>query len=63
MENTLLRGLGEFWIFMYTVFQVLVPNMTVEPTDTVEHQWTILREVDHSFDESAETSKWHMLNP
>ena len=29
------------------VFQVLVPNMTVEPTDTVEHQWTILREVDH----------------
>ena len=32
------------------VFQVLVPNMTVEPTDTVEHQWTILREVDHSFD-------------
>jgi len=45
------------------VFQVLVPNMTVEPTDTVEHQWTILREVDHSFDESTETSKWHMLNP
>ena len=27
------------------VFQVLVPGMTIEPTDTVEHQWTILREL------------------
>ena len=27
------------------VFQVLVPNMTVEPTDIVEQQWTILREI------------------
>ena len=45
------------------VFQVLVPNMTVEPTDIVEQQWTILREVDHEIDESTETSKWHMLNP
>jgi hypothetical protein len=27
------------------VFQVLVPNMTVEPTDIVEQQWTILREL------------------
>ena len=45
------------------VFQVLVPNMTVEPTDIVELQWTILKEIDHSFDESTETSKWHMLDP
>ena len=28
------------------VFQVLVPNMTIEPTDIVEQQWTILRELD-----------------
>ena len=27
------------------VFQVLVPNMTIEPTDIVEQQWTILREI------------------
>ena len=27
------------------VFQVLVPNMTIEPTDIVEHKWTILREM------------------
>ena len=27
------------------VFQVLVPNMTIEPTDIVEQQWTILREL------------------
>ena len=45
------------------VFQVLVPNMTIEPTDTVEHQWTVLREVDHSFEESTETSEWHMVDP
>ena len=45
------------------VFQVLVPNMTLDPTDIVEHQWTILREVNHSFKESTETSKWHMVNP
>ena len=29
------------------VFQVLVPNMTIEPTDIVEQQWTILREINH----------------
>ena len=28
------------------VFQVLVPTMTLEPTDTVEQQWTILREIE-----------------
>ena len=28
------------------VFQALVPNMTIEPTDTVEQQWTILRELE-----------------
>jgi len=27
------------------VFQVLVPNMTIEPTDIVEQQWTVLREL------------------
>ena len=27
------------------IFQTLVPNMTVEPTDTIEQQWTILREI------------------
>jgi len=27
------------------VFQVLVPNMTLEPTDVVTHHWTILREL------------------
>ena len=27
------------------VFQVLVPNMTIEPTDIVEHKWTVLREM------------------
>jgi len=25
------------------VFQDLVPNMTLEPRDTITHQWTILR--------------------
>ena len=45
------------------VFQVLVPNMTIEPTDIVEQQWTILREVSHPFQNSTETSKWHMLDP
>ena len=43
------------------VFQVLVPNMTLEPTDTIEQQWTILREVGHSFEESTETGTWHQL--
>jgi len=28
------------------VYQVLVPNMTLEPTDIVEQQWTILRQLD-----------------
>ena len=28
------------------VFQVLVPNMTLESSDVVTHQWTILRELD-----------------
>ena len=28
------------------VYQVLVPNMTLEPTDTIEQQWTILRQLD-----------------
>jgi len=28
------------------VFQVLVPTMTLEPTDIVEQQWTILREIE-----------------
>ena len=28
------------------IFQALVPNMTLEPTDTVTHQWTILRQLD-----------------
>ena len=28
------------------VFQVLVPTMTLEPSDKVEQQWTILRELD-----------------
>jgi len=27
------------------IFQVLVPNMTLEPSDVVTHQWTILREL------------------
>ena len=27
------------------VFQVLVPTMTLEPSDTIEQQWTILREI------------------
>jgi len=27
------------------VFQVLVPNMTLEPTDVITHQWTLLREL------------------
>ncbi len=27
------------------IFQTLVPNMTIEPTDTIEQQWTILREM------------------
>ena len=27
------------------VFQVLVPTMTMEPTDTVEQKWTILRDL------------------
>ena len=27
------------------VFQVLVPNMTLEPTDVITHQWTILRDM------------------
>ena len=45
------------------VFQVLVPNMTLEPTDTIEQQWTILREVGHSFEESTEIGTWHQLAP
>ena len=45
------------------VFQVLVPNMTIEPTDTVEMKWTILREAGQTFGESTETSKWHMVDP
>ena len=28
------------------VYQVLVPTMTLEPTDVVEQQWTILRQLD-----------------
>ena len=28
------------------VFQALVPNMTMEPGDTVDQQWTILREIE-----------------
>ena len=28
------------------IFQVLIPNMTLEPHDVVTHQWTILRELD-----------------
>jgi len=27
------------------VFQVLIPTMTLEPTDVITHQWTILREL------------------
>jgi len=27
------------------IFQVLVPTMTLEPTDVITHQWTILREL------------------
>ena len=27
------------------VFQVLVPTITLEPTDVITHQWTILREL------------------
>ncbi len=27
------------------IFQVLVPTMTLEPSDVVTHQWTILREM------------------
>ena len=27
------------------IFQVLVPTMTLEPSDVVTHQWTILREL------------------
>ena len=45
------------------VFQVLVPNMTIEPTDIVEQQWTILREVGHSFEDSAEDGTSHQLAP
>ena len=36
-----------FGLSCIPVFQVLVANMTIEPTDIVEHQWTILREVEH----------------
>ena len=45
------------------VFQVLVPNMTLEPTDTIEQQWTILREVGQSFEDSTESGTWHQLAP
>ena len=27
------------------VFQVLIPTITLEPTDVITHQWTILREL------------------
>ena len=27
------------------IFQLLVPNMTLEPDDVVTHYWTILREL------------------
>ena len=27
------------------IFQILVPNMTLEPHDVVTQQWTILREL------------------
>jgi hypothetical protein len=27
------------------VFQVLIPAITLEPTDVITHQWTILREL------------------
>jgi len=45
------------------VFQVLVPNMTIEPTDVVEHQWTILREANNLFEESTEISRGDWINP
>ena len=45
------------------VFQVLVPNMTLEPTDTIEQKWTILRAVGHSFEDSNEDIKWQQLAP
>ena len=28
------------------IFQVLVPTMTLEPTDTVDQKWTILKQID-----------------
>ena len=35
---------GEHGFQCIPIFQALVPNMTLEHTDTVTHQWTILRE-------------------
>ena len=37
---------GEHGFQCIPIFQALVPNMTLEHTDTVTHQWTILRQLD-----------------
>jgi hypothetical protein len=38
-------NIGHPGIQCIPIFQVLVPTMTLEPTDVVTHQWTILREL------------------
>jgi len=39
-------NIGHAGLQCIPVFQVLVPNMTLESSDVVTHQWTILRELD-----------------
>jgi len=38
-------SIGHHGLQCIPVFQVLVPNMTLEPTDVITHQWTLLREL------------------
>ena len=37
---------GEHGFQCIPIFQSLAPNMTLEPTDTITNQWTILRQLD-----------------
>ena len=39
-------SIGHHGLQCIPIFQVLVPNITLEPSDVVTHQWTILRELD-----------------
>ena len=39
-------NIGHVGLQCIPIFQVLVPNITLEPSDVVTHQWTILRELD-----------------